>query len=164
LQYFSYFGVNLSTKNLETKFLRYLYDRQIEKCGPGMSKRTQSKMYTTHGPGSKIEQQIPGILTDEDNGIKKYLVMDVAIELQSKGLVEFNANNTEFWLTDAGYEMAAKNGREKLLDFLNKNPGLISLVSIIIAIVALIFTVVTYIHPPATPTDKISVPIASSKK
>ena len=144
----------MSTKNLEQKFLRYLYDRQIKHVGHGISKRRDCTMFITHGPGSEIEKHIPGVLEDRGDGLKKYLVTEVATELESRGMVEFNTTNTEFWLTVAGYDAAAKTRWNRMLDFLNKNPGLIATVSLFVAACAFFLSIAAYFHPPAAPVER----------
>jgi hypothetical protein len=52
------------------------------------------------------------------------LIMTNALELQKRGYVEFSNDNTEFWLTEAGYRRAEQGWVQRVVGYFNKNPGL----------------------------------------
>ncbi len=124
------------TKGLDEKFLRYMYKQHLSSYGYGVRDLEKSKLLITSGYG--IESEIPEILV-EHNGMKKYLVVDAARELQVKGYVQFSPDSGTFWLTEAGYLRAEQRWFQRTLGFLNKNPGL----SIPIALLALFISIVT---------------------
>jgi hypothetical protein len=129
------------TKSLEKRFLKYMYEAHVAKFGHGKRDLQRSKLIITAGPG--IEQEIPEILVMSD-GMKKYLVADVASELELQGLVQFSNDKSWFWLTDAGYESAAQGLIKRCLSFLNENAGLsipIALLSLVVSIAAFFFSV-----------------------
>jgi hypothetical protein len=126
------------TKGPDDKFLKYMYKRHVSTYGYGVRNLEASKLLVTSGYG--IEREVPEILV-EHNGMKKYLVVDAAHELQAKGYVQFSRDNTAFWLTEAGYRKAEQSWLERLLGYLNKNPGLsipLSLLSLVVAVIALL--------------------------
>lgn len=125
------------TEALEAKFLRYMYERQIKSCGYGIRNLEGGKLSITHG--EVIEKEIPEIFVVTD-GMRKSLVVQVATELQAKGLVQFSPDNVDFWLTPTGYAAAEKTCLQRRIDYLNKNPGWsipISVASLIISLLAL---------------------------
>jgi len=127
-------------KSLPEKFLRYMYRRHISSYGYGVRNLEASKLLITSGYG--IEREIPEILV-EQNGvvlgrpclIKKYLVVDAAEELQTKGYVQFSDDGTAFWLTEAGYRRAEQGWVQRFVEYLNKNRGLLALLAIICSII-----------------------------
>jgi hypothetical protein len=60
------------TKELEQKFLKYMYRRQVSAQGYGVRNLEAGKLLITSGYG--IEREIPEILVMR-NGMKKYLVV-----------------------------------------------------------------------------------------
>lgn len=132
------------TKGLEDKFLKYMYKRHISSQGYGVRNLEESKMLITSGSG--IELEIPEILIevdDERGKMKKYLVAQVAFELEHNGYVQFSNDNTYFWLTERGYRRAEQGWFQRVVGYFNKNPGLsipIALSAVIISIIALIVT------------------------
>jgi hypothetical protein len=55
--------------------------------------------------------------------------------------VQFSKDNTEFWLTEAGYRQAEQNWLQRVISYLNKNPGIsipISVLSLFVAAAALL--------------------------
>lgn len=124
------------TPKLIRKLLDVMYRRHSAKHGHRKSNLSETFLYVTSGP--ELEAEIPDIF-EINNGMKRYFVVAIAKELEAQGLIEFNSDNTKFWLTDLGFEEGRKRSLRRLLDFLNKNGGLsiiISLISLLVSICA----------------------------
>jgi hypothetical protein len=138
----------MATNKLQKNFLVYMLKKHEAAHGDKKSNLADSHLYITSGQG--MEQEIPGIRVLLESGMWKYLVAETAIELEHQGLVEFNTNNTKFWLTRLGYDQASKGQFRRLLDFLNANGGISILVSgaaLVISLVAAYFSYVNALKP-----------------
>jgi hypothetical protein len=81
------------TKSLEDKFLKYMYSRHISSYGYGVRNLKGSKLLITSGFG--LEREIPEILVTQE-GIKKYLVADVALNPMSEFIPDWSCRRGDF--------------------------------------------------------------------
>jgi hypothetical protein len=124
----------------EKKLLQYLYNRKVERGGYGV-RNLESGSLSTFSHDPNIERYVPGVYVKHGD-VTTALIVPIVEELYANGLVEFSPNRTSFWLTRKGYEEARKRWWEKLLGFLNKNPGLsipISVVALVVSFFAAFF-------------------------
>ncbi len=117
----------------EAALLRYLYDRYVTNFGRLRSNLGAVEVYTTERPES--------ISINLSSGGVWYPIPELAKSLESKGLIAFNENRTAFHLTGLGFIHANKSFLDKLLDSFNKNPVVISILSLIVSIVAVVVSI-----------------------
>lgn len=126
------------TKKLKDDLLKFLYKRQFDLCGYGVRDLTVGKLPTT--AGSIVAAKIPEMI-DTSGNLTRYRLVATAQELALDGKVQFNENNTEFWLTQVGYLSVERGCIGKCFDFLNKNPGIAIPISLAALVISLFETV-----------------------
>jgi hypothetical protein len=122
---------------IEKKFLNWLYDQYRQRFGYGIRNIDKCAFYVTYS-----HKGLPKEFYEINGNIVTTHVQDYAKELEAKGLVKFEKCNLKFFLTEEGYQSVSKTSWQKTLDYLNKNPGLLSAIAVVISIVSLIVAVV----------------------
>ena len=114
----------------ERKLLGLLYRRYKRQYGHISSRLDEVSMATTEQPDELQIQITPGETW--------FPVTNLAVSLEKQGLVEFNESRTSFSLTPLGFREASKSKWDRILDWLNRNPGFLALIAIAISIWSLI--------------------------
>jgi len=127
-------------KGVEEKLVRWMCERHTTRFGPSVHDLGKSDLSILT---TEPEADIPEIVAISGN-MKKPFLIPAAKELERRGLVEFNDDNTRFWLTPNGFAHGSKGVARRSLDFFNVNAGLatvIAILSLVVSIIALVVSV-----------------------
>ena len=78
------------TEDLEARFLKTLYKRYTRACGYGIRNLNEKKFLILD---TSFEKEIPDIVVNNEDGMRKFLTADLVMELKSKGLVRTDSLN-----------------------------------------------------------------------
>jgi hypothetical protein len=127
------------SKGMDVKLLSIIYKRYTKVHGYGTRHLDQFKVILT--AGELFTDDMPEIVEfDPDTNTQRYLLIDILKELLAQGYVEKSDDNKYYWLTEAGYDFAAKSKFEHFVTYLNNNSGWalpIAFISLLVSIVAL---------------------------
>ncbi|WP_147296173.1 hypothetical protein [Chromobacterium violaceum] len=98
---------------------------------------TNDHFFTTYSV-----KDLPSWLYSIDGNLANSHVIDWAKELEIKGLIKFPPNGYEFFLTKAGYEAVSRSRLQKITIWLNKNPGVIALLALLVSLGSFIVAIV----------------------
>ncbi|WP_417528172.1 hypothetical protein [Marinomonas shanghaiensis] len=124
--------------NIEKQFLQWLYDDYIRRFGYGIRNIDKCNFYTI----TSI-QNLPSEFYKVKGSITTSHVIEYAQELEAKGLLRFSKPGMIFHFTPEGYKAVSASKYQRVLDSLNRNPGAIALVAIIISIASLVTSAIT---------------------
>lgn len=121
---------------MEPKLLGIIYGKYIDRFGHGVRNLGEFPILIT---SADVYLNDMPELREMEGDLVRHRFIDIMKELEASGYVTYD-QRTSFFLTEAGYQLAARSPIDKALDFFNKNQGLavpISIFSLIISIVAL---------------------------
>ncbi len=118
----------------DKKVLAYLYKKYKEDHGSSKSMFSEFSIFILDNGLKKAVPELYG--TDPELEKTK----NIFKELSVRGFIRIHGNNRNISLTEAGFIEASKTPLNRFIEFLNSNPGIaviISLVSLIVATIAL---------------------------
>nr|WP_319495362.1 hypothetical protein [uncultured Desulfobacter sp.] len=142
------------TPKHEKVFLKILFDEYTKKNGYGLRNLGTHTFYITMTPSQ--------IAINRPDGSIWYPVSELAKELASKRYIQIHEGKLKFNLTEEGYNAASKTWWSKVLTFLNKNPGLLSALAILISLGSFALAFLAYQSKTDTKTSLQQTAVDSS--
>lgn len=128
-------------KEMPEKMLRVIHAMYLDKHGHGI--RHLEEFHVLATAHELFSQHLDGLW--EVNGrVVRPLLLDNFKELERRGYLR-NEGGLKYFLTERGYDHAAKGKWQRFVDYWNSNPGLNTLVSILSALIASISLVVAIV-------------------
>lgn len=128
-------------RDIEEKFLNWLYEEYTRKFGYGVRNIDKCRFLTTYLP-----EDLPVEFSEVNSeGVTKSHVLTYAKELEAKGLLRFSKQGLEFYFTKEGFDKVSMSNYQRFLNFLNKNPSILSIVAILVSFGSLVIALIALV-------------------
>lgn len=124
----------------EKKVLIYLRDSYVGRHG---TRESNLEDFTIFVMDEGLKAVVPHLYGDDPSLSE---LKSVFRELARRGLVRIHGADRNYSLTREGYTFASKGWGQRLIDYLNSNPG----VAILISITSLVISIAAYLKSNAT--------------